>query len=322
MSNVQLPMFNYQLLLAPPIQCIGQKTTPRGQFLWRRGVFPSLADFRKRGSSPFSRMYHVRRHRYSDAAMLLNVVLVAVPTELIAVKQTMTIKANMTAYSTAVGPSSETRKRCIFLASDFIGIPPFQFDSALRSRTGTTNFLGILGTRHRFRYDNRRRPAICLRDPMLVKNRPLPRLLTEAIVHHPFGSQASDGYYSGGPLLCAHGLAAGLPLSRMRGYRPLVTRTARRSDKLIKRASGREPSAPGPPLGRPSTIKLMSDSRLVKSAGLANRRRLRVTVSIVAIIRGVSWVSGAYPWAGKRGNPYTGKLRLPMTPTFSATETI
>ena len=169
MSNVQLPMFNYQLLLAPPTQCIGQKTTPRGQFLWRRGVFPSLADFRKRGSSPFSRMSHVQRHRYSDAAMLLNVVLVAVPTELIAVKQTMTIKANMTAYSTAVGPSSETRKRCIFLASDFIGIPPFPFDSALRSRTGTTNFLGILGTRHRFRYDNRRRPAICLRDPMLVK---------------------------------------------------------------------------------------------------------------------------------------------------------
>ena len=75
-------------------------------------------------------MSHVRRHPYSDAAMLLNVVLVAVPTELIAVKQTMTIKANMTAYSTAVGPSSETRKRCIFLASDFIGIPPFQFDSA------------------------------------------------------------------------------------------------------------------------------------------------------------------------------------------------
>ena len=33
-----------------------------------------------------------------------------VPIELMAVKQTMTIRASITAYSTAVGPSSETRK--------------------------------------------------------------------------------------------------------------------------------------------------------------------------------------------------------------------
>jgi hypothetical protein len=53
-------------------------------------------------------------------ATLLNVALVLVPTELMAVKQTITIRANITAYSTAVGPSSETRKRCTFRASDFI----------------------------------------------------------------------------------------------------------------------------------------------------------------------------------------------------------
>jgi hypothetical protein len=50
-----------------------------------------------------------------------------VPIELIAVKHTITIKASITAYSTAVGPSSETRKRRNFRASDFMDIPPFQF---------------------------------------------------------------------------------------------------------------------------------------------------------------------------------------------------
>jgi len=61
------------------------------------------------------------------AATLLNVELAFVPIELIAVKHTITIKASITAYSTAVGPSSQTRKRRNFKASDFIDIPPFQF---------------------------------------------------------------------------------------------------------------------------------------------------------------------------------------------------
>jgi len=37
-----------------------------------------------------------------------------------AVKHTTTMRASITAYSTAVGPSSETRKRCNFKASDLI----------------------------------------------------------------------------------------------------------------------------------------------------------------------------------------------------------
>jgi hypothetical protein len=49
----------------------------------------------------------------SELAILLNVLLVFEPTELIAAKHTMMIKASMTAYSTAVGPSSEARKRRI-----------------------------------------------------------------------------------------------------------------------------------------------------------------------------------------------------------------
>jgi hypothetical protein len=60
------------------------------------------------------------------AATLLNVELALVPIELIAVKHTITIKASITAYSTAVGPSSQTRKRRNFKASDFMDIPPFQ----------------------------------------------------------------------------------------------------------------------------------------------------------------------------------------------------
>jgi hypothetical protein len=61
----------------------------------------------------------------------LNVALALVPIELIAVKHTMTIKASITAYSTAVGPSSETRKRRNFRVSDFMDIPPFQFSFPL-----------------------------------------------------------------------------------------------------------------------------------------------------------------------------------------------
>src|SRR5690606_26372838 len=49
-----------------------------------------------------------------------NVALALVPIDRIAVKQTMTIKASITAYSTAVGPSSDLRKRCTFKARFFI----------------------------------------------------------------------------------------------------------------------------------------------------------------------------------------------------------
>jgi hypothetical protein len=42
---------------------------------------------------------------------LVKVVLALEPMLPMAVKQTITIKANITAYSTAVGPSSETRNR-------------------------------------------------------------------------------------------------------------------------------------------------------------------------------------------------------------------
>jgi hypothetical protein len=59
--------------------------------------------------------------------MLLNVVDAAVPMAWIAVKQTITINANITAYSTAVGPASETTKPRIFWTSDVIRIPLHQW---------------------------------------------------------------------------------------------------------------------------------------------------------------------------------------------------
>jgi hypothetical protein len=61
-------------------------------------------------------------------ATLSNVVFAFVPIELMAVKQTMMIKANITAYSTAVGPSSETKKRCSFVAKFFTGALPSSVD--------------------------------------------------------------------------------------------------------------------------------------------------------------------------------------------------
>jgi len=56
----------------------------------------------------------------------LNVPDACLPIELMAVRHTITIRASITAYSTAVGPSSETRKRCTFRASDFMSNPPFR----------------------------------------------------------------------------------------------------------------------------------------------------------------------------------------------------
>src|SRR5689334_8175437 len=55
----------------------------------------------------------------------VNLALALVPTAWIAVKQTTTIKASITAYSTAVGPSSETRKLRMQLVKVFIASPTF-----------------------------------------------------------------------------------------------------------------------------------------------------------------------------------------------------
>src|SRR5262245_40360210 len=54
---------------------------------------------------------------------LLNVVEALVPTAWMAVRQTTMIRASMTAYSTAVGPSSETRKRLMLDANGIMMCP-------------------------------------------------------------------------------------------------------------------------------------------------------------------------------------------------------
>src|SRR5262245_22885410 len=57
------------------------------------------------------------------ALTLLNVLFVAVPSAWMAMKQTRMIRASMMAYSTAVGPSSETRK-CLMPVTDRSMMPP------------------------------------------------------------------------------------------------------------------------------------------------------------------------------------------------------
>ena len=54
---------------------------------------------------------------------MLKVLLAFVPSVLIAVKQTRIIRASITAYSTAVGPFSETRNRRILFLRDFMASP-------------------------------------------------------------------------------------------------------------------------------------------------------------------------------------------------------
>ena len=56
----------------------------------------------------------------SSAETLLNVDCALVPMEVMAVKQTTTIKASITAYSTAVGPSSDFKKRSTLFAKFFM----------------------------------------------------------------------------------------------------------------------------------------------------------------------------------------------------------
>lgn len=68
----------------------------------------------------FERANRPAAANYSEAATLWNVPEACWPIEVMAVKQTTIINANITAYSTAVGPSSDTRKRCTFLAKLFI----------------------------------------------------------------------------------------------------------------------------------------------------------------------------------------------------------
>lgn len=60
------------------------------------------------------------RSAYSWPATLLKVPAALEPIEVMAPKQTTTIRANITAYSTAVGPSSDFKKRLILEAKFFM----------------------------------------------------------------------------------------------------------------------------------------------------------------------------------------------------------
>src|SRR5678816_3646923 len=72
------------------------------------------------------------RDRGRAFAMLLNVLFARVPMVVMVLRHTTTIRASITAYSTAVGPSSDFRKRCTFKARFFIvPTPQFANDSGI-----------------------------------------------------------------------------------------------------------------------------------------------------------------------------------------------
>lgn len=64
-----------------------------------------------------------RNYEPSWLATFVNVVLARLPMLVTAVKQTTIMSDNITAYSTAVGPSSLFKKRFNFMAKFFIWIP-------------------------------------------------------------------------------------------------------------------------------------------------------------------------------------------------------
>lgn len=73
--------------------------------------------------SGLSRNEHRDYGAVMASAELWNVAEALVPIAWMAVRHTMTIRANMTAYSTAVGPSSETRNFFTLKAKAFIRCP-------------------------------------------------------------------------------------------------------------------------------------------------------------------------------------------------------
>lgn len=172
---------------------------------------------------------------------LWKVLLADVPRDEIAVKHTTTISASITAYSTAVGPSSEARKRCNFKASDLIQFLQDKRDMFDWDRVHPRNQPGKRGTD-----GTRRLPATSACPvPSASRQQPKPRCLFPVCrdahrafarcappqparpgcrqadvqdhpgLHHPFGSPATV-FSRTRPVALRPGLATGLPLSRMR----------------------------------------------------------------------------------------------------------
>jgi hypothetical protein len=74
----------------------------------------STGELGRTGNRMNFRLTAVKAQLPIELATFVNVVLAFVPTDLIAAKQTVIIKASMTAYSTAVGPSSDWNSRPTF----------------------------------------------------------------------------------------------------------------------------------------------------------------------------------------------------------------
>ncbi len=111
-SEVAADWISQKLPVAGHTPCTAHANSPRRRASSRRGEL--------KVRKIYERANWLTATNYSVFATLLNVPEACWPIEVMAVKQTTIINANITAYSTAVGPSSDTRKRCTFLAKLFI----------------------------------------------------------------------------------------------------------------------------------------------------------------------------------------------------------
>lgn len=157
------------------------------------------------------------------SATFWNVVFAFWPIAVIAAKHTITMRANITAYSTAVGPSSETRKRrtlfakvCMYSSSCVTHADVDDDETKERTCVGAAECIANT---------TGGKPA---RDWWSTQTHsPRPRLarfrcsstalesLRNTAYEQPFGSQAVVLDEPRRSLALRHGLAAALPLSRM-----------------------------------------------------------------------------------------------------------
>lgn len=163
----------------------------------------------------------------------------AVPTAWTAAKQTMMIRASITAYSTAVGPSSLARKRRTFPVKDFMAISSIPIGRKTRSGR------------------NKKQVWDCPGDSPIDGDR---RGLRSPLQSHTLKGASSflrwsvkvflsvvwlpmDGVHR--PSTLRPSLATGLPFRGRRGYRPKLACEPRRLDKFATSDCGEKDSLPG-----------------------------------------------------------------------------
>lgn len=96
----------------------GKVTSDRADRTYRGGAVREFREIVDRGRSFDEQLYGLKA-LMSPSSLLLHSCAVCCPTDVIAVRQTMRTMANITAYSTAVGPSSSRRNFSSFVIGVF-----------------------------------------------------------------------------------------------------------------------------------------------------------------------------------------------------------